>query len=340
MTADPTVPDPSVVLELLSAFRKSKVLFAACELGVFDALKQGPTSAVELAGTLNCHPDALERLLGAAVMLGLLTQSDGRFENTPAATAYLTTASPRRMLGYINYSSAVLWKMWDNLPGAIVEGTHRWKQTYGLDGAIFSHFFRTDWQRREFIQGMHAYGLMSSPKVVDAVDLGRFKTFADLGGATGHLTVAACRRGPNLRGVVFDLNEVIPITKEFIPADVAERIDVIGGDFFADELPNADLYALGRIIHDWSDPKIELLLAKILAALPSGGAVFLAEKVLDDAKTGPEWAVLQHLNMLTVAEGKERTEGEYAELLRGAGFAEVSCVRTDSPLDVVMGVKG
>ncbi len=338
--SEESVPDPAPVLDLVSAFRKSKVLFTACELGVFDALKAGPQSAGALAAQLKCSADALGRLLGAAAMLGLLTRSDGGFANTPAATAYLTTDSPRRMLGYINYSSAVLWKMWDNLPGAIVEGTHRWKQTYGLDGAIFSHFFRTDWQRREFIQGMHAYGLMSSPKVVDAVDLGRFKTFADLGGATGHLTVAACRRWPNLRGVVFDLDEVIPITKEFIPADVAERIDVIGGDFFADELPNADLYALGRIIHDWSEPKIELLLAKILAALPSGGAVFLAEKVLDDAKTGPEWAVLQHLNMLTVAEGKERTEGEYAELLRGAGFAEVSCVRTDSPLDVVMGVKG
>ena len=340
MIADPTVSDPSVVLELLSAFRKSKVLFAACELGVFDALKQGPTSAVELAGTLNCHPDALERLLGAAVMLGLLTQFEGRFENTPAATAYLTTASPRRMLGYINYSSAVLWKMWDNLPGAIVEGTHRWKQTYDLDGAIFSHFFRTDWQRREFIQGMHAYGLISSPKVVDAVDLGRFQTFADLGGATGHLTVAACRRWPNLRGVVFDLNEVIPITKEFIPADVAARIDVIGGDFFADELPKADIYALGRIIHDWSEPKIKLLLGKIFNALPVGGAVFIAEKVLDDSKASPEWAVLQHLNMLTVAEGKERTRAEYAELLQAAGFADVNCHRTDSPLDAVMGVKG
>ena len=339
MTTESTAPDPSIVIELVSAFRKSKVLFAACELGVFDALQSGPKAGVELAEQLKCNPDALQRLLGAAVMLGLLTQSDGRFDNTSAAAAYLTSDSPRRMLGYINYSSAVLWKMWDNLPGAVVEGTHRWKQTYDLDGAIFSHFFRTDWQRREFIQGMHAYGLISSPQVVDAVDLGRFRTFADLGGATGHLTVAACRRWPNLRGVVFDLNEVIPITKEFIPPDVAERIDVIGGDFFADELPKADVYALGRIIHDWSEPKIRLLLAKIYAALPSGGALFLAEKVLDDSKASPEWAVLQHLNMLTVAEGKERTQGEYAELLQDMGFKDITCHRTTSPLDVVLGLK-
>ena len=39
MTTESTAPDPSVVLELVSAFRKSKVLFAACELGVFDALQ-------------------------------------------------------------------------------------------------------------------------------------------------------------------------------------------------------------------------------------------------------------------------------------------------------------
>ena len=136
------------------------------------------------------------------------------------------------------------------------------------------------------------------------------------------------------------MNEVIPITKGFIPADVAERIDVISGDFFADELPKADVYALGRIIHDWSEPKIKLLLGKIYAALPVGGAVFIAEKVLDDSKASPEWAVLQHLNMLTVAEGKERTRGEYTELLHAVGFTDVTCYRTDSPLDAVMGVKG
>ena len=29
----------------------------------------------------------------------------------------------------------------------------------------------------------------------------------------------------------------------------------IAGDFFVDPLPPADLYSLGRILHDWSDEK-------------------------------------------------------------------------------------
>jgi acetylserotonin N-methyltransferase len=81
------------------------------------------------------------------------------------------------------------------------------------------------------------------------------------------------------------------------------------------------------------------LLAKVHQALPAGGAVFIAEKVLRDDKAGPEWAVLQSLNMLVVTEGKERTLGEYAKLLEAAGFREVVCHRTAAPLDVVLAVK-
>src|SRR5436189_247014 len=89
---------------------------------------------------------------------------------------------------------AVLWQLWAHLDDAVREGTHRWKQTFGLDGPIFSHFFRTDDDRREFLMGMHGQGLLSSPHVVAAFDLGRFRRLVDLGGATGHLVVAACQR--------------------------------------------------------------------------------------------------------------------------------------------------
>ena len=341
MAQDLTPPDPTRVLDVLNAFRKSKVLFAAVALGVFDALAAGPKPAAVLAKALKCDPDALERLLGACAMLGLLTRgADGAFANTPAATAYLTGDSPRRMLGYIGFSDRVLWPMWANLAGAVREGTHRWKQTYGWDEPIFDSFFKDDAQKREFLLGMHGYGLISSPQVVNAVDLSKYRTFVDLGGATGHLTAAACRRWPNLSGVVFDLPGALPLAREVVGAtEVSHRIAFAGGDFFADPLPPGDVYALGRILHDWSEPKIAALLRKIHAALPAGGAVLIAEKLLHDDKAGPEWAVLQSLNMLVVTEGKERTLGEYEALLTAAGFADVVGVRTPSPLDAVLAVK-
>jgi acetylserotonin N-methyltransferase len=245
------------------------------------------------------------------------------------------------MLGYAGYSDRVLWKLWDHLADAVREGSNRWKQTFDRNpGDIFASLYVDDAARREFLHGMHGFGCLSSPVVVDAVDLSRYTTFVDLGAATGHLTVAALRRWPNLHGVVFDLPEALPLAQEIVGAtEVASRIRFVGGDFFTDPLPLGDVYALGRILHDWAEAKIVTLLAKIYAALPSGGAIVIAEKLLNDDKTGPEWATLQTLNMLVCTEGKERTAAEYECLLRNAGFTDVAAMRTSAPVDAILAVK-
>jgi acetylserotonin N-methyltransferase len=340
MAQDITVPDPSVVLNLLDAFRRSKVMFAAVALGVFDALEAGPKPLDGLAHELTADADALRRLLDACVGLGLLTHVGDRYANTPAAAAYLCRSSPARLTGYALYSNEVLWKLWANLEDAVREGSHRWKQTYGWEGPIFAHFFRTDESRREFLMGMHGQGLLSSPLVVAAFDLGRFRRLIDLGGGTGHLAVAACRRYPELRAVVFDLPEAAPLARELIAdSPVADRVEVLAGDFFTDPLPDGDLFAVGRILHDWTEAKVLRLLGRIHERLPAGGALLIAEKLLTDDRAGPPWALLQSLNMLVCTEGKERTLGEYESLLHRAGFAEVQGCRTPSPLDAVLAIK-
>ncbi len=340
MADDTTAPDPAVVLELLEAFRRSKVLFAGVALGVFDALADGPKPVGALAQELKADPDALQRLLDACSGLRLLTRGPDGFANTPAAGAYLCRTSPRRVTGYLNYSNEVLWKLWAHLEDAVREGTHRWRQVYGWEGPIFAHFFRTDESKREFLMGMHGQGLISSPQVVAAFDLGRFRRLADLGGATGHLAVAACQRYPGLRAVVFDLPDAVPLARELVAAStVADRVEVVAGDFFTDPLPPADLYALGRIVHDWAEDKVLHLLRRVYEHLPAGGALLIAEKLLDDDRNGPPWALLQSLNMLVCTEGKERTLAEYEELLRRVGFAEVHGRRTNSPLDAILAWK-
>jgi acetylserotonin N-methyltransferase len=284
--------------------------------------------------------DALGRLLDACVALQLLRRAGAGYENTPAAAAYLMRTSPYRLTGYVNFSNEVMWKLWGNLEDAVREGTSRWQQTFGWSGNIFDHFFHSEESKREFLMGMHGYGLISSPHVVAAFDLGRFRKLVDLGGATGHLAVAACQRYPALRAVVFDLPAAVPLAREIIGASpVADRVEIVAGDFFADPLPEADLYALGRILHDWTEAKIMKLLDTIAACLPAGGALLIAEKLLEEDRSGPRWAHMQSLNMLTCTEGKERTLTEYEALLQRAGFAEVYGCRTPAPLDAVLAVK-
>ena len=126
-------PDPSVILDLLQAFRWSKTMFAAVDLGVFDTLAEGPLSGEALAKRMKANPDALTRLLDGCVGLQLLDRDDRGYRNTPAASAYLCRNSSQSVTGYVKYSNTFYWKLWANLEDAVREGTNRWKQAFGWD---------------------------------------------------------------------------------------------------------------------------------------------------------------------------------------------------------------
>jgi acetylserotonin N-methyltransferase len=297
-------------------------------------------SANEIAARLNANPDAMLRLLEACVSLQLLTCSDGSFANAPVADVYLRTSSDRALTGYIQYSNDALYQMWGHLEDAVREGTPRWEQTFGWPAPIFEHFFSTPEKMRTFTLAMHGQGVSTSPDVVRAFDLSRFSTIADLGAATGHLVIAACEAWPLLQGVIFDMEKVISVAREFVAKSPArDRITLQAGDFFLDDLPRADLYALGRILHDWPETKIRLLLQRIFENLPAGGGLLIAEKHIFEDRSGPVGAYMQSLNMLVCTEGKERSVSEYAELLKQAGFSSVEGKRTGKYLDAILALK-
>jgi acetylserotonin N-methyltransferase len=335
-----SLPDPAPVLDLIEAFRRSKTMFTAVSMGIFDRLHDAPADAGAIAAQLGANRDAVERLLDGCAALGLLSKQDGVYSNVPAADTYLCSASRHTLRGYIRYSDDVLYQLWGHLTDAVREGTHRWTQTFGLEAPIFSHFFRTEEAMRDFLLGMHGFGMLTSPEVAAAFDLGRYRRIADLGGATGHLTIAACERYPELRGVVFDLPQAMALAREQVARSSASaRIEVVAGDFFQDELPEADLYAVGRILHDWTEDKIARLLGRIFERLPAGGGLLIAEKLLHDDGIGPVSANMQSLSMLICTEGKERPLSDYTRLLRAAGFRTVEGCRTGAYLDAILAVK-
>jgi acetylserotonin N-methyltransferase len=324
------------VLDLIHAFRRSKTMFAAVALGIFDRLERGP------AGVEDFHADSrgISDLLDACVGLGFLERDGRLYRNAPVASKYLVRESPDTLAGYILYSNEVLYKLWDHLEDGVREGTNRWEQTFGLRGPLFSHFFRNEQAMRDFLLGMHGFGRLSSPAVVRAFDLGGFRRLVDLGSATGHLPIAACEAYPELRAVVFDLPQVTEIAREQVAqSPAAARIEVRAGDFFEDDLPEADLYSVGQILHDWAEPKILALLRRIWEKLPPRGAVLIGERLLEEDRSGPVPALMQSLNMLVCTEGRERTLSEYDVLLRQAGFVDVQGRRTGAPLDAILARK-
>jgi len=140
---------------------------------------------------------------------------------------------------------------------------------------------------------------------------------------------------------VLDLPNVEAFAREHISrSDAAKRVTFLAADFFSQDLPAADLFALGRILHDWDDAKIDVLLTKIVARLPAGGGLLITETLVNEDRSGPVYSLMQDLNMLVCTDGRERTEAEYAALLRAAGFATIDFRRTGSLVDAILAIKG
>jgi acetylserotonin N-methyltransferase len=332
--------DPAGILELIAAFRRSKAMFTAARLGVFDKLEEEPRTSEELAAELNLNHNALERLLNGCVGLKLLRRDGDEYHNTPAASRYLISDSPDTLASYIRYSDESLFLLWSHLDDAVREGTNRWTQTFGSRNALFDHYFRSDAAAASFLGGMHGFGQIGSRRIVRAFDLGRFHHLVDLGGATGHLAIAACEAYPDLRATVLDLPQVERFAQPHIEASaVKDRVQFLAGDFFKQDLPPGDLYALGRILHDWDEPNIIALLSKINDSLSSGGGLLITETLMNDDRTGPVSTLMQDLNMLVCTDGRERTAAEYQALLQSAGFPNVQFHRTGLPVDAILATK-
>ncbi|KFP78625.1 N-acetylserotonin O-methyltransferase-like, partial [Acanthisitta chloris] len=325
---------PPKILELMDGFRASKALFVASKLKMFDHLKdKGPVKAVDIANEVGTSVCGTERLLDACAALGLLKKTC--YSNTDSANTYLTSDGEYSLHGYIIHSNDHLWPLFTNLESAVKEGSRQNHRAFGKKSEdLFKDYYHSQEVKQRFMAAMHSIAHLTARDVATAFDLSRFKSACDLGGCTGALAHELVQIYTNLKVTVFDLPEVIANTSYFQPSGQhTAQVTFVSGDFFKDSLPEADLYILSRVLHDWPDEKIHVLLSKISAVCRPGSALLVAETVLDEQKTHPSRAVLQSLSM---TEGKQRSGSEYKQLLEKYGFTDVQIKITGNLLDAVL----
>jgi hypothetical protein len=167
------------------------------------------------------------------------------------------------------------------------------------------------------------------------------ETFVDLGTAQGDLAVQIVLANDHLRGMGFDLPEVAPVFEDFIEQHgVSDRLRFVGGDFFADELPKADVVLMGHILHDWGLDEKRLLIGKAYDALPEGGALIVYESIIDDDRSENAFGLLMSLNMLIETErGFDYTAGDCMEWMTDAGFSATRTEHLVGPDSMVIGLK-
>lgn len=322
------------VNEMITGCWRTQVIHEAVRLGLPDLLAAGQGNSAQLAAQLKVDADALHRLLRGLAALGLAQHvGDHQFALTPDG-AVLCTDHPESLHGVALHWGDRQWKSFGLLGRAIDTG--RSQVQAGSDG--FAQLQRDPVQAEVFNRAMAEQSLRIARAAVRAYDFGRFANILDVGGGLGAVLSVLLQAAPQARGASFDLPDVGPGAQAYLQqAGLSDRAEFIGGSFFEAVPQGFDCHVLKYIVHDWDDEHSRQLLTQCAKALAPDGVVLLLEQVLPERIT-PDPAVAGmvrgDLIMLNIG-GRERTEGEYRQLLAQAGLALTRIVPTDTPFSVI-----
>ena len=328
------IPAPAAIFEMILASWASQAITVAAQLGVGDALADGPLPIDELAARVDADVDGLRRLLRALISRGIFRQRrDGRYELNSLADTLRSDAPVSMTAAARFYGSQEQRERWTLLVDSVRTGDAVVAALRGKES--FDYFAEKPELAELFNQTMTSISELTDATVVAGYEFSVFPTIVDVGGGHGPLLAAILASAPASRGVLYDLPSVVANAPTLLrKLDVADRVRIAEGSFFDGVPPNGDAYILKNIIHDWPDEKAMQILRNVRAAAGPQATVLLVELVIPrhNRDFPGKWADLE---MMLNLGARERTAAEYRDLLSEAGFRMTRVVRTASPLSVV-----
>lgn len=325
----------AAMLPLISGMHISRAVYLVAALGIADRLAEGPKTAADLAAVTGTHPPSLYRVLRLLAALDVLTEHPGQ--------AFSLTLTGQRLRGDVP-ASVRSWAMLVDCIGGVRAfepfldtvrtGTPGVDLAHGMD--TFSYLAAHPDSVRGFQAAMSERTAAFAGSVAARYDFTTMHTVADIGGGKGTLLAAVLRQHEHLRGVLFDLPAVVADAMPVLrAAGVADRCDLVGGDFFTTVPPGADGYLLANVLHDWEDTRAAHILANCRQAMPEHGRVLIIERLIPDDPHAAIPVLLSDLNMLVFTGGQERTTTEYRQILTNANLTLTTVKPVAPPYGVI-----
>src|SRR6516165_5297664 len=275
---------PEPIMKVAMGFMASKHLFAASEIGLFEALSSGAASLQELSSRIGVPARTLGIVTAAMVSLGLIEQDGNLYRHSEVAAANLAGNSGRDLRPMLRYFDKILWQNWEKLAEAVRtdQGQPR-----------FGKFTRE--QQQIFSDGVEAVTTSAAMAVAASYDFGRHRSIIDVAGGTGSFLVHVLRRNSSLKGTLFELPGACAVARQKL-AELPEgaRINIVEGDVFKDPLPgDHDVLIVANTIHIFSVAHNIELFRKMRAHVQSGTRLLLADFWTDPSHSQPTAAALK-----------------------------------------------
>lgn len=333
------VPPSAQVLGIITASWTSAAVYVAAKLGIADLLADGPKSTEYLAVATSTHELSLYRALRAIASVGIFTENDGRtFANTPMSET-LRSDHPNTVRDLtIWLGDPEHWNAYGEFMHSVKTGEPAWDKHHGEP--VFQYLFKTNPALGDiFNRAMTSYSHQTIGPLLEAYDFSGASVIADIAGGFGHLLGAVLEKNPNVKGVLFDLPEVLEGAPKMLESyGVTDRVELVSGDFTEAIPVVADVYILKHIIHDWYDEKDRIILGNIRDNMPEGAKVLIIETVIPTGND-PHFSKIIDLEMLAAPGGMERTAEEFENLLNSSGLKLTRIIPTQGLMSIIEAVK-
>jgi hypothetical protein len=335
--ANKLLPPEVRVMMMAGGAMQSQALHAAAKLRLPDLVAEGVDSIDDLARATGTHRDSLYRLMRALASVGVFEEDGhGRFKSTPLAEKICSDRpdSVRLLALLIGHSS---WRdPWGNILHSIETGESAFEHVFGKK--YFEYLDDHPDTADVFNQWMSQVSRMSAPAIVGNYDFSGFRKIVDIGGGQGVLLASILRANDHLSGVLFDLPDVVQ-SADGRHDQLADRLEIVGGDFFESVPAGGDLYIMQQIIHDWDDDLATKILQSCCEAMPDDGRLLAIDAVMEPGNKEDFNKFIDVHMMLLNHGGKERTEAEFRALFEAAGLELTRVIKTASMFSIVEGKK-
>lgn len=331
-------PSPAVELDrLVTGYCISQAIYVAAALGLADRMASGPRRADELAYEIGAHGRSLYRLLRALASIGIFAEDgQGRFKLTPMAEL-LRSDLPGSQRTTILMMVGQFYQAWGGLIDSIRTGRPAFEAMHGR--SFFDDLAAHPDQAQIFDDAMTARNDRKTKAMLDVYDMSGIQVLADIGGGNGSTLVTVLKRYPAMRGVLFDRPGVVERARAGIEQEgIADRCQIVGGNFLEQVPGGADAYLMRHILHNWDDERATMILKRLHEAMDDQAKLLLVDRIIPPGNE-PMFGKIMDLNMLVMLGGVERTETEFRRLLERAGFCLTRIVPTAAEVSVIEGEK-
>jgi hypothetical protein len=329
MAEDPAA-DRRALVEVINLGLLWHCLCAITRLEVPERLAAGPLPLAELAVAVGADPDALWRVLRLVADHHIVTLEGDRVGLTDRGRLLCPDHPSSLQAAFATVGTA---DVVHGLTDTLRTGQPAAPRVLGM--GYWDYLAAHPDQQALFDQAMVQRAQALSLACVPVLNWPTSATIADIAGGIGTLLATVLQAAPGTRGILVDQPQVLERARPVLERHgVADRCGLHPGDLFAPP-PPADLYLLASVLHDWDDDHAARILTALGHSATNDTRLRIFEMLLP-ADATPHRAKMSDVLMLLMFDGaRERTVGQYRDLLEDTGWQLEQVMASPGPMSVI-----